>query len=105
MNLNIDPQFITKPPSLSQDKIDKQNTDLKALREKTREYEAIFINELYKSMRKTIPESGLFEKDMSSEVFKEMLDMEYARLTAKGDGMGIGEAMYQQLKTHINTKA
>ncbi len=104
MNLKVDSQFISPTPSLSPAKIDKTNPDLKELREKTREYEAIFINELYKSMRKTIPEGGLFEKDMSTEVFKEMLDLEYARLTAKGKGMGMGEAMFDQLKNSMPVK-
>ncbi len=104
MDLKIDSQFFSPSPSPAPAKINKKDPDLKALREKTREYEAVYINELYKSMRKSIPEGGLFEKDMSSDVFQEMLDLEYARATAKGKGMGLGEAMFNQMKKHIQTK-
>ena len=50
------------------------------------------------SMRKSIPESGLFETDMADTLYQEMLDMEMAKQTAAGEGMGIGKAMYEQLK-------
>ncbi len=34
-------------------------------------------------------------------MFQEMLDMEMARNGAEGDGIGIGEAMYEQLKDTV----
>ncbi len=55
-------------------------------------------------MRKTVPEGGLFEKDMASELYKEMMDMEIAKSSASGKGIGIGEAMYQQMKGKIENK-
>ena len=75
--------------------------DLQALRKSCREFEAIYIQEMYKAMRKTVPDSGIFEKDMASELYKEMLDMEMAKATAAGKGTGIGEAMYQQMKDKL----
>lgn len=76
----------------------KTAKDLESLRTSCRNFEAIYIQEMYKAMRKTVPDSGLFEKDMASELYKELLDMEMAKATAAGKGNGIGEAMYQQLK-------
>lgn len=75
--------------------------DLQSLRKSCRDFEAIYIQEMYKAMRKTVPDSGLFEKDMASELYKEMLDMEVAKSTAAGKGIGIGEAMYQQMKDKV----
>ncbi len=83
---------------------DPKEQQLAKLRHSCREFEAIYVQEMYKAMRKTVPESGLFEKDMSSELYKEMLDMEMARATASGAGMGIGEAMYNQLKDQVAAK-
>jgi flagellar protein FlgJ len=80
------------------------NKDLKSLRKSCREFEAIYIQEMYKAMRKTVPDGGIFEKDMASELYKEMLDMEMAKTTAAGKGTGIGEAMYQQLKNKLEHK-
>ena len=42
-----------------------------------------------------------FQKNMASELYKEMLDMEMAKTTASGKGLGIGEAMYQQMKDKV----
>ncbi len=82
---------------------DKQR-QLKALRESTREFEALYVNEMFKAMRKTIPEGGLFEKNMTTDIFQEMMDMELARETAKADGIGLGLAMYNQMKGVIENK-
>jgi len=83
---------------------DKLSRDLQSLRKSCREFEAIYIQEMYKAMRKTVPDSGLFEKDMASELYREMLDMEMARATAAGKGTGIGEAMYQQMKDKVGPR-
>ncbi len=98
MNLKIDPRTILPGNAVQNKGETKQAKELQALRHTCREFEAIYINEMYKSMRKTVPESGMFnKKGMAEEVYREMLDMEMARQTAAGDGMGIGKAMYQQL--------
>jgi len=98
MNISGDPQSITTISNLKNDATDPKERKLHSLRKSCREFEAIYINEMYKTMRKTVPDSGLFEKDMANTLYQEMLDMEMARKTAEGDGMGIGKAMYEQLK-------
>jgi flagellar protein FlgJ len=98
MNLKIDPRTVIPNNSRTNITETKQTKELQALRHSCREFEAIYVNEMYKSMRKTVPESGMFgKKGMAEDVYREMLDMEMARQTAAGDGMGIGKAMYQQL--------
>lgn len=86
------------------DKEARKEKQLKALRESTREFEALYVNEMFKAMRKTIPEDGIFKKDMTTKMFQEMMDMEMARETAKGEGIGLGLAMYEQMKTPIENK-
>jgi len=95
---SIDPRSITSVTNIKNDSTDPKNQNLRSLRKSCREFEAIYINEMYKSMRKTVPDSGLFKKDMANTMYQEMLDMEMAKITAEGDGMGIGKAMYEQLK-------
>ncbi len=75
--------------------------NLKQLRDSTRELEAMYIYEAYKSMRKNIPENGLIKKSSGEKMFQEMLDLEMARKAASGKGMGLGEAMFQQLKDKV----
>tara|TARA_Y100000589_G_C26816375_1_gene492018 strand:- start:58 stop:366 length:309 start_codon:yes stop_codon:yes gene_type:complete len=102
MNLQIDPRIVQSVASATQQnpQPNKAKND-KQLRESTREFEAMYIFETYKAMRKSIPESGLIEKSFSTKMFQEMLDMEMARSTASGEGMGLGKAMYEQLKDKI----
>ena len=95
----IDPRSTKAVRNIKNDATDPKDKKLLALRKSCREFEAIYINELYKSMRKTVPESGLFKKDMANTLYQEMLDMEMAKQTASGDGIGIGKAMYEQIKT------
>jgi peptidoglycan hydrolase FlgJ len=97
--LNLSAGATGKQPPLS-----KKDRDLQSLRKSCREFEAIYTQEVYKAMRKTVPEGGLFEKDMASELYKEMMDMEIAKSSASGKGIGIGEAMYQQMKGKIENK-
>lgn len=106
MNFKVDPRTVLSAPTKTQEANaeSRKAKDLAALRESTREFEAIYVNEMYKAMRKTIPESELFTKNMATKMFEEMMDMELARNTAKGDGMGIGLAMYNQMKDLIENK-
>ncbi|PID76630.1 MAG: hypothetical protein CSB24_05680 [Deltaproteobacteria bacterium] len=104
MNFSIRPPAIRIPPSQALDKAAGKERQLHSLRESTREFEAIYINEMFKAMRKTIPETGLFSKSMSTEMFQEMMDMELARQTAQGDGIGLGLAMYNQMKGIIESR-
>jgi len=103
MGLNIQTQNITgAATAVTQKPADtRTDKDLESLRKSCRDFEAIYIQEMYKAMRKTVPDSGLFEKNMASELYKELLDMEMAKAAAAGKGNGIGEAMYQQMKDQI----
>lgn len=101
MNLKIDPGIIqTISQSNQQLPNPKNGRNQSELRESARELEAMYIFEAYKAMRKSVPENGLITKSSGSKMFQEMLDMEMARKAAAGDGMGLGEAIYEQLKHH-----
>ena len=76
----------------------KTEKELKSLRESCREFEAIFIDQMYKSMRQNLPGDGLVPQSNATNIYQDMLDMQMARETAKGKGMGIGEAMFNQTK-------
>ena len=77
---------------------------LQALRKSCRDFEAIYVQEMYKAMRKTVPDGGIYKNDMANGLYKEMLDMEMAKATAAGKGLGLGEAMYQQMKGKIENQ-
>ena len=104
MNFSINPMTV---PGISSPRLsgkDKTTHDLKALRESCREFEAIFVQQMYQAMRKNVPDNGLIPKDNATRIYQDMLDMQMARETAKGKGTGIGETMYNQMKGTIEKK-
>ena len=59
--------------------------------------ETLFIDNLLKSMRKTIPESDFFGKSLAKDIFRDMLYNEYAKVAAKSDQFGLAKQIYEQL--------
>ncbi|MDO4753545.1 MAG: rod-binding protein [Bacillota bacterium] len=72
--------------------------DEEGLREAAREFESYFIGVMLKQMRKTVVEGGLIEKSESRKQFESMLDDEYAKMLAKDEGIGLGEAIFDAMK-------
>jgi flagellar protein FlgJ len=79
-------------------------TDDVKLREAANDFEAIFIQQMLKTMRKTSFESDLLPKSEGEKVFQSLLDEQYAQISAKSGSLGLGEMIYQQLKPKVNKK-
>jgi flagellar protein FlgJ len=102
MDFKIDPRILTSHST--RPTVDRKAKDLESLKESSREFETLFVMEMFKAMRKSVPEGGLFEKSMSTDMFQEMIDMETAKATTKGSGLGIADAMYKQMADLIENK-
>ena len=62
-----------------------------------REFEGVFLDILVKSMRSTVPESGLMGSGGATQIYRQMHDTELARaLAGTGDGLGIARLLEQQ---------
>ena len=79
----------------------KVRKDDSKLREASNEFEAIFIQQMLKTMRKTSLESDFIKKSEGEKIFRSMLDEHYAILSAKSGRLGLGEMIYQQLKSNL----
>ena len=79
-------------------------TDDAKLREAANDFEAIFIQQMLKTMRKTSFESDLLPKSEGEKVFQSILDEQYAQISAKSGSLGLGEMIYHQLKPKVNKK-
>ena len=79
----------------------KGKTDDTRLREASNEFEAIFIQQMLKTMRKTSLESNFIKKSEGEKIFRSMLDEQYAILSAKSGRLGLGKMIYQQLKSDL----
>jgi flagellar protein FlgJ len=102
MDFQIDPRIVAS--RATQPSMDKKAKDLASLRKSSQEFEALMLMEMLKSMRKSVPEGGLFEKDNATEIFRDMLDSETAKAASQGKGLGIADAMYKQMAKQIEKK-
>ena len=74
----------------------KAKTDPKgAIRETARQFEALLMNVMLKSMRETAPQEGLFDSEQT-RLYTSMLDQQLAQSMA-GRGIGIAEVLARQL--------
>ena len=84
--------------------VTKGVSDDAKLREAANDFEAIFIQQMLKTMRKTSFESDLLPKSEAEKVFQSLLDEQYALLSAKSGSLGLSEMIYQQLKPKVDKK-
>ncbi len=102
MDFKIDPRTLTS--HATQPSADKKARSLESLKKSSKEFETMFVMEMFKAMRKAVPDGGLFEKSSATETFTEMLDTETAKAATAGKGLGIAEAMYNQMAGLIEKK-
>jgi hypothetical protein len=74
-----------------------EDMDAGAIKKAASDFEAHFLSEMFRVMRSTVPESGLFGEGFSQEVYTEMLDKEYARLMTDHGGIGLAAMLARQL--------
>ena len=70
-----------------------------AVREAARQFEALFMNELMKSMRAAVPDSGMLD-NAGSNLGNDMLDQQYANQLTGMKG-GLSEAIMRQLERQM----
>lgn len=75
--------------------------DKKALKKTCQDFEAIFIQSLFKSMRKTVPDGGVFKKDNATAIYQDMLDQEIAKNISRKQSVGLAEQMYRQMEKKL----
>jgi flagellar protein FlgJ len=99
----LDMQGIASSPSLA--KVSKGTTEEEKLRKACQGFEAIFMNQMMKSMRSAsaTQEGGLIKKSNAEKIFTEMMDEELSKTAAESSVNGIADIMFNQLKTTLNS--
>ena len=67
------------------------------LRGVARDLEGVFVEQLFKAMRETVPEGGVIDGGSGEEMFTGMLDQRLSALTPERWEGGLGNAVYRQL--------
>lgn len=76
----------------------EEQDDLK-LRQACQEMEAIFIHQMLREMRATVPEGQFLPESSAAKIYRDMLDESYSKIIAESRGnLGLGEMLYRQLK-------
>ena len=72
--------------------------DESRLREVGQQFEALFLEQVLKGMRRTIDRShNPLRGGLAQDIFEDMLYREYALLMAKTGSLGIAELVYEEL--------
>jgi flagellar protein FlgJ len=71
------------------------------LRKASQDLESVFVNELFKAMRQTVPDEGILSQDPGQDLFTGMLDERIAQSYAGQGKTGIGDALYHQLSRRL----
>ena len=72
--------------------------DKAKLKQTAQDFESIFIEQMFKEMKKTINRSGFMgETSQAYEIFDGMLAQEYAKTAAKGGGFGLAKMIEDSL--------
>lgn len=72
--------------------------DEERLRAASRQLEGVFVQQMFKAMRDSVPGGGIVDGGAGEETFTGLLDEHLAQQTAEGSGSGPGEALFHQLR-------
>jgi flagellar protein FlgJ len=68
------------------------------------DFEAIFVQQLFKTMRASVPESNLLDGGRAEELYTSMLDQRVAEQMAQGQGsIGLAKQMRNNLAHYLVT--
>lgn len=86
---------------ISPDAPPTQSTDDK-LRESARQLEGLFVQQLFKVMRETVPQQeGIVSGGAGEEMFTSLMDQHIAAETPSQWEGGLAEALYRQLRGRL----
>ncbi len=101
MHLAIDPHGSAERTAQSTATDSKRDREARSLKRSCQDFEAIFIQSMFKAMRKSIPDGGLFEQDTAHEIYRDMLDAEVASEISRQQGLGLADQMYRQMEKYL----
>ena len=84
---NLSPTIEARGKKLDREKLKKACTD----------FEALFMAQMLKSMRQTIPETGFLGKGLGNDIYQGFMDQEVSQKLSQSKGLGLGKAIYRQM--------
>lgn len=76
---------------------DKKDMSDSELMDVCKEFESYFVEQMFKAMQKMVPESET-SKSKEMNMFGDKLTQEYAKSATQGEGLGLAQTLYKQMK-------
>jgi Rod binding domain-containing protein len=71
------------------------------IREVARDFEAIFIRQLFAVMNRTLEQGGMFGQGAGADIYSDLLNEAVADKIAARGGIGLGESIYRRLAVRL----
>lgn len=81
---------------------DYSNATEEELLEACKEFEAYFVEQMFKAMRATVPKSESSTSASALDMFEDNLYQEYAKQTAESGQLGLAQQLFEQMKRNYN---
>ncbi len=75
------------------------------LRRAAQQMEGVFVQQMYKSMRQTVPSDGMFGGGSGEDMFTGLLDQHVASDTPAQWQHGLSDAIFRQMKDAVDKQA
>jgi flagellar protein FlgJ len=76
----------------------------KELKDACVKFEAVFINQMWNEMRKTVPKEGYLHSKMEDQ-YLSMFDQQFSEQMAEDGGIGLADILMDQLKNQVENAA
>lgn len=100
---DLSSKFALDVQGVNQLKLDARQSSPEALKAAARQFEAVFMNMLMKSMREATPQDGMFDSEQT-RMYTSMLDQQLTQNLASR-GIGLADVMVRQLSTALAAQA
>lgn len=83
----------------------RQEQNPEQIKKVARDFEAMFVSMMLKSMRDTVGKDTLTGGGKGEETFRSLLDQEYANAAVQGGGIGLAQTIERELSRTYGTPA
>ena len=84
--------------------VNPKTDDDKKLLKVCQDFESIFVQQLLKEMRKTVPKDGFLPESNEQSIYKSMFDEEIANKIAGQGTLGLAETLFEQIRDKSKDK-
>lgn len=88
-------EVVDQSISYTQDKSQK-------LKKACDDFEALFLSQMFSTMRETVPQDGLLEKNQGEQIFTQMLDSQVAQDFTKNRSVGLSDMLYKSMSKYVD---